>query len=204
MARQAYGGSLDSAPTIAASAAPRVAYQGSFSGVDIRAMLADPSSHPPRLEGRGELAWALRRGGSGVGSLRNGVAGRMTTALQSASVSGIDLRTALPGAQAEFGTEEAIRKRAANFGALARFSQMRTRLEVHDGRAKAQVFVLHSESLHAADAGELALGSGLLDMRLDTSVLGGAWRARPGPAGRRTGAAARRRALASAVVQVRH
>ena len=168
---QAYGGALDAAATIAASAGPRLAFKGSLSGVDTRALLADVS-RAPWIEGKGEFGWELRAEGGSVGTLRSGIAGNVAMAIQGGSLSGIDLRAALLEGQADIGTKGAIRKRAVNFGELTRFVQLKTKFELNDGRALAPLFELKSDALLAAGAGELALDSGLLDMRLNTSVLG--------------------------------
>lgn len=172
---KAYGGTLDAALTIAASAAPRLAFKGSVAGLDTRAWTADVA-RTPWLEGRGDLAWELRSEGGSVGTLRGALAGSATVALQTGAVSGVDLRAALLEGRAELGAKGAVRQRAANFDELTRFAHLRAQLDLHDGRALARSLEMQSDALLAAGVGELTLASGQLDLRLNTSVPGAAGR----------------------------
>ncbi len=167
-----YGGTLDAALTLAASAAPRLSFKGSVVGLDARAWTADVA-RTPWLEGRGDLAWELRSEGGSVGTLRGALAGNATLALQSGAFSGIDLRSALLEAHSEFAAKGGVHQRAARFDELTRFAQLRAQLDVHDGRALAKGLEMQSDALSAAGTGELSFASGQLDLRLSMSVAGG-------------------------------
>lgn len=175
---KAYGGTLDAALTIAASAAPRLAFKGNVAGLDARAWTADVA-RAPWLEGRGDLAWELRSEGGSIGTLRGALTGSGSLGLQSGALGGIDLRAAVIEGQAETGAKGGVRHRAANFDELTRFAHLRAQFDVQDGRALAKGLDMQSDVVHAAGAGELSFASGLLDLRVNASIPGGP-RARAG------------------------
>jgi AsmA protein len=171
---QAYGAQLEAALRVDATAAvPRIGAKGSLNEVDLHSLLSDVT-RAPWLEGRGALTWDVATDGVSVGSLRNALAGSLSLTLRGGVLSGVDLRAALLEGRAELGKRLPARQREFNTAASTPFSEMKARFDLRERRASGQMLELNAAALRTTGEGELSLDSGVLDLRLQTTVGRGA------------------------------
>jgi AsmA protein len=171
---QAYGAQLEAALRIdAAAAVPRITAKGSLNEVDLRGLLAD-MTRSPWLEGRGALTWDIAADGASVGSLRNALAGSLNLTLRGGVLSGVDLRAALLEGRADLGKRMPAQQREFNASANTPFNEMKARFELRERRANGQMLELSAAAIRTTGEGELLLDSGVLDLRLQTTVGRGA------------------------------
>ena len=166
---QAYGGVVEASIDLDATGAPRLSSKGSLSAVNSRALRAD-AVQLPWIEGTGELAWDLQSQGRSLGTLRAGLNGQVSLAGRAGKIKGIDLRAALLEGPAGSGNQTPVRQQAYNEGANTAFNDLKARIELRGGHARAQELELNSASVRTVGSGELALDTGQLDLRLNASV----------------------------------
>jgi AsmA protein len=152
---------------------PRIGAKGSLNEVDLHSLLSDVT-RAPWLEGRGALTWDVATDGASVGSLRNALAGSLSLTLRGGVLSGVDLRAALLEGRAELGKRLPARQREFNTAASTPFSEMKARFDLRERRASGQMLELNAAALRTTGEGELSLDSGVLDLRLQTTVGRGA------------------------------
>jgi AsmA-like C-terminal region len=165
----AYGGALDGAMVIDASAKPRIAFKGKLSDLNLRAVHVD-LSRPPWRDGRADLTWDLNAAGGSVGTLRADLTGPVTLAVHGGKMAGVDMRAALLAGRAELGKPPATRLQEFNAEALTPFNDFKAGIEFRDGRARGQNIEFSSGPIHAVGSGEILLESGQVDLRLNASV----------------------------------
>jgi len=174
IAAQGYGAQLEAGLRLdAAGAAPHLVAKGSVSDVDLRRLLTDLGASPG-LEGRGALTWDVTADGASVGSLRQALLGSLDLSLRGGALAGVDLRAALLDGRADLGKRVPARQREFDRAASTPFSDMKARFDLREQRAEGQMLELNAASIRAAGEGELLLDSGVLDLRLLTTVGRGA------------------------------
>jgi uncharacterized protein involved in outer membrane biogenesis len=166
---QAYGGVVEASIDLDATGAPRLSSKGSLLAVSSRALRADVGQLP-WIEGTGELAWDLQSQGRSLGTLRAGLKGQVSLAGREGKIKGIDLRAALLEGSAGSGNQTPVRQRTYNEGANTSFTDLKARIELLAGHARAQEFEFSSAGVHTVGSGQLALDTGQLDLRLNASV----------------------------------
>jgi len=170
IAAQAYGAQVEAVVRIDASAAaPRLSAKGSLNEVDLRSLMADVT-RSPWLEGRGALTWDVASDGASLGSARHALAGSFNLSLRGGALSGVDLRAALLEGRAELGKRTPAQQRDFNAAARTPFNDVKARFELRELRANGQMLELNAAAIRTTGEGELLLDSGVLDLRLQTTV----------------------------------
>jgi len=165
IAAQLYDAPLDASLRIEAAAAPRLSTKGSVAGLAVRNLLADAKA-VPWLDGRGNVNWDVSSAGASLGTLRSALTGTLGIVLQSGAVAGVDLRAVLHEARADSAKRGALAPREFDAAARTPFSELKARIELHEGRATGQPLELSGPALRVAGDGELLLDTGALELRL--------------------------------------
>ncbi len=165
----AYGAALEGSVAIDAAGAPRIAFKGNFSELDLRALRAD-LAQLPWLEGRAALAWDVQATGGSLGTLRAGLSGPLTLGVHSGKMVGVDLRATMLEGRGDVGKASPSLQQDFNAGAVTQFGDMKAHIELREGQAHGQSLAVSAGPIQAVGTGELWLDAGRLDIRLDASV----------------------------------
>ncbi len=164
---QLSGAQLEASVTIdAAAASPRLDAKGSVTDLDLRTVLAG-AARTPWLDGRGALNWDVTASGASVGSLRRALVGSVNASVRNGTLSGLDLRSVLLESLTD---SVAVKPREVVVPAATAFSELKLAAQVKEGRAQVESLEMQGSAVRTGGSGELALDSGLLDLRLQAVV----------------------------------
>lgn len=169
IAARLYGGVLTGSISIAAQGTPQITIKQSLRNIQMSALLADTAS-AGRLAGKGSIALDVSAEGSSVSAWRKALNGRASLALVRGSIAGIDLRAALLEGRSELGTRNAARVRETKFTEKTEFSELKATFNIKDGDAIGNSFEMRSPLIKTTGEGDITLGSGNLNYRLNAVV----------------------------------
>ena len=174
MQARLYGGSLQGSATLTADAeAPRFNLRQTLQGVQFDALLADLYGGEPRLSGKGHLALELSARGRTPEALRQTLNGTASVALTRGSLAGLNLPEALLAGKDQLGLDGAVRGDSVRLTEGTPFNELKASIEVAQGQARSNDFVLKAAHYSSKGDGTYALDSGLLDAWLSVSVAPG-------------------------------
>jgi AsmA protein len=165
-----YGGTMLGSLSIAAGDIPRVTLKQKLTGVQLNALFSDIVPGEPKLVGKGNLTVDLNATGQNMGALRKTLNGNISLALGRGTLSGINLAEALAAGKSQLGMKDGERTDPAKFTEITPFSELKLNFDIQEGNAHNNDFLMKSPLFTSKGEGEIALDSGQLNYRLNTTL----------------------------------
>jgi len=165
-----YNGTTQGSFSITAGEIPKITFRQKLNGIQINALLSDIIPGEAKLVGKGNLTLDLNATGSTMGALRKTLNGNASLALGRGSMAGINLAEALVAGKEKLGMKDGERSDAAKFTETTAFAEFKSTFDINDGNARSNDFLMKSALFTSKGKGEIALDSGLLNYRLNTTV----------------------------------
>lgn len=165
-----YSGAISGSVSISANETPKITLKQKLTGIQLNDLLADIIPGEAKLAGKGNLTLDLNATGTNMGELRKTLGGNISLALTRGSLAGINLSEALVAGKSQLGIAGSERSESAKFTEVTPFSELKATFDIAEGNARNSDFLLKSARFSSRGEGEIALQSGLLNYRLNTTV----------------------------------
>lgn len=165
-----YGGAMLGSVSISANEIPEITFRQKLTGVESNALLSDIVAGEPKLTGKGNLTVDLNATGVNIGAMRKTLSGNIGVKLARGSLAGINLTEALLAGKSQLGMKDAERIDPAKFADTTSFSELKSSFDINEGKASNSDFLMKSPLYTSKGEGEIALDSGQLNYRFNTTV----------------------------------
>lgn len=164
-----YGGSLSGSLRLDAQDKPKLAVKQKFNGVQLQTLLQDLTGES-RLHGKGALILNLTAEGDNIAALEKSLSGNASLALGRGQLAGIQLGTVLAEGKPALGMADGERSYSAKFSEATEFSELKSELEISNGKVHSSELTLRSPLFVSKGEGALQLDACSLDYHLDTTI----------------------------------
>ncbi|HEU0188016.1 MAG TPA: AsmA family protein [Gallionellaceae bacterium] len=164
-----YGGSLSGSLKLEAQDTPRLALKQKLNSIQLQPLLQDATGES-RLRGKGALSLSLTAEGNSMAALEKSLVGNASLALGRGQLSGIRLGAALVEGKPALGMANGERSYSAKFSESTDFSELKSELEIGNGKVHSSELTLKSPLFVSKGEGTLQLDACSLDYHLDTTI----------------------------------
>ena len=165
-----YSGAVSGSFSIAANEIPLFTLKQRLTGVQLNTLLADIIPGEAKLAGKGNLGVDLSATGENMAALRKTLKGNVSLSLARGSLAGINLTEALVAGKSQLGMADGERSEPAKFTESTPFSELKSSLNINEGKARNSDFRMKSPLFTSRGEGDITLETGQLNYRLNTTV----------------------------------
>jgi AsmA protein len=165
-----YGGIAQGSLSIAALENPKFTITQKLTGMQLHKLHNDLTTDEAMLIGKANLILDLNATGTDMAGIRKTLNGKINLAIGHGSLAGLNLTDKLLADKHQLGVESHIQHERAKFTEKTQFSELKSNIEIKEGNAHSNDFLIKSSLYTSKGEGNLVLDSGQFDVQLNTTL----------------------------------
>lgn len=165
-----YNGSTLASLSLSATEIPKITFKQKLTAVQVNDLFSDLIPGEAKLIGKGNLSLDLNAAGINMAALYQSINGNITLALGHGSLAGFNLNEAFLAGKAQLGQKDAERTDPAKFTENTPYAELKSTFEVNEGKVLNGDFLMKSPLFISKGEGEIALESGQINYKINTTI----------------------------------